>query len=159
MPVSPKKVRPEEAYAKAAKFCAYQERSRREVTTKLMQWGLSRPEAADLLDRLEKENFVNEDRFVAAYVGGKFRMQRWGRVKISYGLRGHGVGEAAVALGLAALNNADYAATLHGLAVRKAAALTAETDPQRRRQKLAAFLLSRGFESDLVWPVVNGVVG
>jgi len=31
-----------------------------------------------------------------------------------------------------------------------------ETNPFRRKQKLATYLNSRGFESDLIWELLNG---
>ncbi|MGB3616962.1 MAG: regulatory protein RecX [Catalinimonas sp.] len=149
---------PAVAYAKAAKFCAYQERSRREVLDKLRDLGLTPDESATVLERLESENFVNEERFVSAYVGGKFRMKRWGRTKIRQGLRAHGVSDAAVRAGLGELSDDDYRAALDKLATQKAATLSPDLEPLKRKQKLVTYLMGRGYESDLIWPTVERIL-
>ena len=67
-------------------FCAYQERSRFEVEQKLYRLNVSRDRWDSLMGELEAEGFLNEDRFVRAYVRGKFRMKGWGKWLIRQGL-------------------------------------------------------------------------
>ena len=78
---------PEQAYAKIRQFCAFQERSHQEVKMKLSGYGISWTDANLLLSKLIEENFLNEERFAAAFVGGKFRIKQWGRKKIEMELK------------------------------------------------------------------------
>ena len=78
---------PKEAKLKAADYCSYQERSQQEVRNKLYTYGLHKDDVEDILTDLVLEGFINEERFSTAYVGGKFRMKKWGRLKIIQGLK------------------------------------------------------------------------
>ena len=40
---------------------------------------------------LNTDGFLNEERFARAFAGGKFRMKKWGRIKISHALEAKGV--------------------------------------------------------------------
>lgn len=77
----------QEAYQKAARYCAYQERCRSEVRTKLRQSGASPQSIETILTRLEQEHYLDEERYARTYVRGKFRINGWGRLKIRNGLR------------------------------------------------------------------------
>jgi regulatory protein len=77
-----KKITPTEAKGKIQRYCAYQERSHQEVRNKLYSFGLYSDEVDNLLTDLITDGFLNEERFAKAFAGGKFRMKKWGRIKI-----------------------------------------------------------------------------
>ena len=52
----------EEAYNWAATRCAQKEYCRMELMQKFMQRGLSRPDCEEVLEKLEREGFVDEAR-------------------------------------------------------------------------------------------------
>ncbi|POY37573.1 RecX family transcriptional regulator [Solitalea longa] len=153
---SPKKrlTNPKIALEKAAKFCAYQERSQQEVRNKLYEWGLWTDAVEEIISDLIINNFINEERFSKAYSLGKFRMKQWGRIKIKQGLKLKGVSENLIKKGLASINAEDYEQTLIQLYVKRAGQ-EKESDTYKRKFKLSQYLISRGFESDLVWEVIN----
>lgn len=153
----PKRHTPKEAKLKAANFCAYQERSQKEVRNKLYELGLYPDEVEDVLTDLIMENFVNEERFAKAYVGGKFRIKKWGRKKIMIGLAPHKLSNYCIKKGMAEIDEEDYMQTLEDLVQKKADA-TRESDPFKKRNKVATHALYKGFESDLVWDVVKRLV-
>ncbi len=148
---------PQDALAKAMSFCAYQERSRKEVREKLYSFGLEDDdEVESILDRLTRDNFLNEERFTKAFAGGKFRMKKWGRIKIRAELKMHGLSAELVRKGLEEIDPDDYESTLRDLAVKKNAQ-EREADPIIRKQKLVRYLLGKGYEQDLAWDAVNGL--
>lgn len=77
----------EELYKKISKYCAYQERCRSEVMTKMRHIGADSRQCTEMLVILEQEGFVDDERYARAYVRGKFRINGWGRLKIRNGLR------------------------------------------------------------------------
>ncbi|MBU3713482.1 MAG: RecX family transcriptional regulator, partial [Ferruginibacter sp.] len=83
---------------KIKQFCAYQERSHREVKEKLFSYGLYKLQVDELLSRMIEENFLNEERYATAFAGGKFRMKGWGKVKIKYELKQQQVSEYCIRL-------------------------------------------------------------
>jgi regulatory protein len=79
---SKKKINPAEARSKIYRYCAYQERSHQEVKSKLFDYGLRSNEVDEILAKLITDGFLNEERYAKAFVGGKFRMIKWGKLKI-----------------------------------------------------------------------------
>ena len=147
---------PKIALEKASRFCAYQERSQKEVRSKLYEWGLWPEAVEEIICDLILNNFINEERFSQAFTLGKFRMKQWGKNKIKQGLKLKGVSENLIKKGLMSIDGNDYEKTLFAL-VEKRIHQEKEKDPYRRNYKTAQYLISRGFESDLVWMAINAV--
>jgi len=156
-PKKPKRHTPKEAKLKAANFCAYQERSQKEVRNKLYDLGLYPDEVEDVLTDLIMDNFINEERFAKAYIGGKFRVKKWGRKKILIGIAPHKLSPYCIKKGLEEIDDEDYIQTLEELVEKKANAVS-ESDLFKKRNKVATYAMYRGFESDLVWEVVKRLV-
>src|SRR5690606_17889250 len=76
-----------QAIEKMEHYCAYQERSQQEVRDKLYSLGLRSADIEEIIADLIQNNFLNEERFAAAYAQGKFRMKSWGKLKIKQGLK------------------------------------------------------------------------
>lgn len=150
MEKSPKKHTPAEAKAKLYRYCAYQERSHQEVKDKLYSLGLHRSDVDDIVMQLITEGFLNEERFARAFAGGKFRMQHWGRIKIQHELEARGLTANCIRAGLKEIDEQDYLRTLIDLLTKKDAQLT-DDDMFVRRDKLARYMIQKGFEPELVW--------
>lgn len=154
---SKKKLSPTEAKQKIYRYCAYQERSHKEVRDKLYEYGLYRDEVDELLSALITEGFLNEERFAKAFAGGKFRMQRWGRIKILNELEARGLTSNCIKIGMKEIEDADYIKTLREILARKLNQLD-EENAFVKRDKLARYVIQKGFEADLVWPEVKSLV-
>lgn len=143
-----------EAKLKAADFCAYQERTQQQVRDKLYSYGLHRDEVEDVLADLITEGFVNEERFAISYAGGKFRMKKWGRLKIVQGLKMLKISDYCIRKGLQEIEEDDYVRTLATLLEKKKQTLS-DSDPFVVNQKLARYAIGKGYEPDVVWPLIN----
>ena len=139
-----------EAKIKAARFCAYRERAPEEVREKLRGYGLSPDQCEQVLQELVDENFINEQRFAKAYASGKLRINKWGKLKIRNGLDGYQVNEKYIERALIALPEEEYLSTMKDLINKKQGSLDV-TDPYVRNHKVARYVISKGFEPDLVW--------
>ena len=153
-PAFKKKLTPAQALSKVYKYCAYQERSHLEVKRKLYSYGLYSSEVDELLSRLITEGFVNEERFAKAYAGGKFRIKKWGRNKITYLLEAQGLTKRCIEAGLKKLDKVDYEQTLEQLIVKKMSQLD-EPNAFKKRNLVARFAIAKGYESDLVWRLIK----
>lgn len=138
-----------QALAKAESFCAYQERSQKEVRTKLLDWGVRGDELEEIIADLIVNNFLNEERFAKHYASGKFNIKKWGRIKIKQSLKLKGVPDKILQKALYSLDDDDYMKTLENLAVKKASLLN-EPNPLKRKMKLISYLQGKGFETDLI---------
>ena len=137
-----------EARLKIEHFCAYQERSHKQVQEKLRTFGL-RPDVADeIIIELIQNNFLNEARFASAFTRGKFNIKGWGRIKIKQHLKMHRVSEYNLKRALAEIPENEYLDKFEAIATKKWSALKGE-NALNKKQKFLRFMYSRGFESNL----------
>ncbi|MDP4289801.1 MAG: regulatory protein RecX [Bacteroidota bacterium] len=146
---------PAVALAKARSFCAYQERCRAEVVTRIHSFGLAREQCEQILDKLEEEGFLNDERFAEAYAGSKFRILRWGKMKIRAGLRSKGVAEELISRALDLIDEEQYMKCLADQLDVKLRALQAIDDERVIKQKIFSYLASKGFEENLIFQELN----
>ena len=95
-------------------------------------------------------NFVNEERFAKTYAGGKFRIKKWGRIKIEGKLRSKNISVYCIKKGLAEIDEEDYLETLREIIEKKARNLDEKND-YLRKNKIARYAIRKGFEPGLVW--------
>ena len=135
-------------------FCAYRDRSQKEVEDKLLEMRMI-PEAREqIIMRLMAEDFLNEERFARSFVRGKFRIKRWGRNKIKQELKLRDISSPIIKLGLTEIDEKEYQKTLFELAEKKLKFLK-EPDKFKKRKKLGDYLLRKGYESNFVYEAVE----
>lgn len=147
-----------EAKVKLEAFCAYQERCDQEIRQKIANWGIYGEEVDFLIADLITSNFLNEERFASAYISGKFRIKRWGKIKIKQGLKQRNISTYSINKGLNEIDETDYIETLVQLATAKNNLIRAN-DKWDRRLKLQRYLHSKGYENDLIQDALNSVLG
>lgn len=141
---------------KAASYCAYQERTQDEVRQRLKKWNVWGEEADELIAELISMNYLSEERFAKTYAGGKFRMKNWGRMKIRQELNRRGLSQYSIEKGMGEIEDKTYVENLKTLLVKKKnLLLKTESDAFKLKQKLVRFALGKGYESELVWKVVE----
>ncbi len=147
----------EEALQKLMHFCAYRDRSQKEVEDKLNDLRMI-PEAKEkIIITLMQENFLNEERFARSFVRGKFRIKKWGRIKITQELKKREISSPIIKLGLTEIKETDYRKALYELAEKKEEKIT-ELNPFKKKKKLADHLLRKGYESQMVFECLNDLI-
>ena len=147
----------EEALVKLQKYCAYQDRCHREVEQKLKQMHMI-PEAIErVIVDLIQDNHLNEERFAKAYVRGKFSIKKWGKVGLTLELKQRQISQCVIKTALAEIDPEEYLQTFHKLAEKKALNMS-ESNPFKRKKKLADYLIYRGWESHMVYDKVNALI-
>lgn len=149
-----KPVNADEARTKIRRYCAYQERSHQEVRNKLYSYGLRSSDVDEIMTDLITEGFLNEERFAKAFAGGKFRMKKWGRMRITNALESKGVSANCIRIGLKEIDNESYLSTLRSLLREKMQTLDGE-NPFVLRDRMATFAIGKGYEPELVWDEVR----
>ena len=135
-------------------YCAYQERCHQEVREKGYKLGLYKSEVENAILNLIQEDFLNEQRYAEAYVSGKFRIKKWGRVKITQHLKQKRISEYCIKKGLAEINEKEYLETINYWIDRKLSE-SKEKDEFKKKGKVATFVIQKGFEPNLVWEVLG----
>lgn len=121
---------------------------------KIYSWGLHQREVESIISYLIEEGFLKEERFAIAYAGGKFRVKKWGKIKIKLALKNKKISEPLIKKALGEISDSDYRKMLQKVISAKEKLVT-EKDPYKRKYKIASYAISRGFEPQLVWEVMG----
>lgn len=117
------------------------------------------PEARDqIIYHLLQHNFLNETRFSQAFARGKFRTKKWGKNRIVNELKLRNISTYNIKLALKEILEAEYLETFDKLSEKRLSQLVSEENIQKKRKKLADYLLYRGWESHLVYEKVNELI-
>jgi regulatory protein len=139
---------------KVKRYCAFQERCVFDVKKRLYEWKVNPQKSEKVIHKLLQENFVNEARFARVFVGGKFRIKKWGKIKITAQLRARKISEENIRLSMHEINEEDYINTLIQIMDKKRLSLK-DPDNFTSKKKLVNYALSRGFEKDLIFKALN----
>ncbi|WBL25406.1 regulatory protein RecX [Zunongwangia sp. HGR-M22] len=143
-----------EATVKLMQYCAYRDRTHKEVEEKLKSMNMI-PEAQEqIIMELMRENFLNEERFAKNFARGKFRIKKWGKKRITNELNQKGISARNIQTGLKEISETDYLATFHEISEKKWETIK-ETSVIKKKKKLVDYLQYRGWESHLVFDKAN----
>ncbi len=133
-----------EVIDKMQKWCAYQDRSQQQVLQQLAKLAIFGEAASSVLAELIAEGFVDEERFARSYARGKFRIKKWGRIRIRQELRIKGVPENVIKLGLEEIDSSEYINVIRDF-------ISKETFSQRSDYfKFKNKLYGKGFEPEII---------
>lgn len=134
-----------EALSKVAAYCSTAEHCRAEVSEKLQRWGLPYDAIERILERLENEKYIDEERFCRAFVNDKYRFAKWGKVKIAQALLLKKISYDVCRRFLNEIDEEEYLSILDSLLLAKRKSVHAGNEFELNG-KLMRFALSRGFE-------------
>ncbi len=146
---------PREAYDKMAALCALSEQCRYDIRLKLLRRGLAPEEADAVVERLERERFIDDARYARAFARDKWRFQGWGRVKVKRALQLKQISSAAIDAALQEIQpDGEYEQLVRAL--RHKRAHTTATGAKLSAQ-LFRFAASRGYESSLIFKAMKEI--
>ncbi|MCF8296478.1 MAG: RecX family transcriptional regulator [Saprospiraceae bacterium] len=144
----------EEIVQKLQRFCAYQERCVFDIKTKLFDLKVPKYKHDEIIDKLIDDDFLNEERFTEIFIRGKLNQKKWGRVKIIFALKQKHIPDSLIKLKIAEIDKNQYSKILKDVILKKKSLLE-KKETENLKTKLAAYASSKGFESDLIWEVIN----
>lgn len=147
----------DEALASLMRLCARAERSSGDVLRLMQNWGVAKEEQYRVLQRLQRERFIDDKRYAEAFVREKCNLSAWGRYKIQSALKRKGIASDIIAEALAALNTTDNKRRLQERLQTKIKHIKYDTSYQLKT-KLIRYALSLGFEMDEVMDCVNEII-
>jgi len=144
----------DELKRKLEQYCSYQERCHKEVEQKMFDYKLI-PEAKELiLLHLMEHNFLNEERFSKSFARGKFRIKKWGKQRIIRELKFRHISSYNIKTALKEIDDQTYLQSIYDITERRNDVLT-EPNSYKRKKKLIDFLMRKGYETDLIYKVVQ----
>ena len=139
-----------EATLKLMNYCAYQDRCHQDVEQKLFELRMIPEARQQIIHTLIQEDFLNEERFAQSFARGKFRIKKWGKLRIQQELKKRKISRFNITTALKEINEEDYHETLSLLFEKRRDSLT-EKNPVKLKKKIADYLLYRGWESHLIY--------
>jgi regulatory protein len=116
---------------------------------KMTRWEIDSDTQEQIISRLVKERYIDDERFARAYVNDKIRYQKWGRRKVQQGLWQKRIDSDVQERVLAEVDDEEYLSVLRPLLRQKRKSTKAASDYELN-QKLLRFALGRGFTYDLI---------
>jgi len=145
------------ALGKIMAMCAQREYCVADIESKLSAMGISRSDAGSIVAILEKEKFIDEARYAKAFVRDKFFQNKWGKFKIAAMLRAKNIKEDIINKALDEIDDDLYISTIRDImsAHRR---VTKAKSVYELKGKLLRFGLSKGFESNLLYDILNDMI-
>lgn len=134
-----------EALNRVAAYCSAAEHCRAEIAEKLQRWGIAYDAIDRILNRLEQEKYIDEERFCRAFINDKYRFAKWGKKKIGQALQLKKIPSSVYWPYLNEIDEEEYRAVLQNLLQAKRKSVHAGSEYELNG-KLIRFALSRGFE-------------
>lgn len=139
-----------EALKKLEHYCAYQERCHKEVENKLREYHLITEAKNQIILHLIEHNFLNETRYAQSFTRGKFRIKKWGKLRITNELKAKNISAYNIKKGMKEIDDSEYYDTFEKLTNKKWKSLHSEP-LEKAKQKLITYLQYRGWENELIF--------
>lgn len=150
---------PEVAKIRMADLCARSEQCEYDIRQKLLKMGIFSDAAAEIIDYLIDNKFIDNSRFARSYARDKCRFSSWGPYKIRLGLAAKRISASDISQGIESLEDSNIADAVRRVAKTKARSLNLHGDDGREeRMKLYRHILSRGFDSRLASTAVKEMI-
>ncbi|MEL6660799.1 MAG: regulatory protein RecX [Bacteroidota bacterium] len=144
-----------DALKRMQRYCAYQDRCHSEVRSKLIELGVYGDTLEEIMAELIIERFLDEERFARSYVRGKFRLKKWGRIRIKRELKLRKISAYCQRKGLEEIEEAAYQKTLREILQKKLVDYGRKYNAFESGSKAATYAQGRGYETALIWPIIK----
>ena len=132
-----------EILSKVERYCRYQERCKSEVEKKLVDLGVTEKTKKSILYELSKNKYFDNNRFSYEYAIGKFRNNKWGKIKISYHLKCKSIEKSIIDIALKKIPENEYTSVFNKMA-KKEWVNRSKLDLISRKRAFVNALKSRG---------------
>lgn len=138
-----------QALSKSMAICSKAEKCISEIQQKLNDWEICEDDAAEIIEVLIGQKFIDEQRYANYYARDKFRFNQWGKVKIRYMLSSKGIPNDYIQTALNEIDDSDYSITLFNILQEK----NRKTNFKNvfdKKAKLIRYAQSKGFEYESI---------
>jgi len=135
-------------------YCAYQERCTKDVKEKLVELNVPSEYHTELIAYLNEYDFLNDKRFLQAYINGKINLKRWGEQKIIWHLQNKGFSKTEILTVLSEIPPGKFKQNAIELARYK---LDNKKLTYDVKGKIYRYLYNKGYSSGLIYEVINNL--
>ena len=138
-----------EILVKLKRYCKYQERCKSDIKNKLNKLKITEKIKDSIINELSEKNYFDNKRFSYEYAIGKFRNNKWGKIKIRYNLKIKLIEKSIIDEALKKIPPDDYTSTFNKIA-NKEWSSRSKLDLNSRKRRFYKTLQNRGWEFDLI---------
>lgn len=131
-------------------YCAIQERCSDDIVTKMKSWRITNKNQNKILGILIEDDFINDKRYSKSFCRGKFRIKKWGKIKIVNELKRKNINPTTIISSLNEISDMDYIKELDTQFNKKKQSINT-LNYYEKKKKIANYLIGKGYESNLVW--------
>jgi len=146
-----------EAYTKMAQLCSRSEQCSADIRKKMVAYEIMDELVEEIISKLKEEKFLDDERYVKAYISDKFRLNKWGKIKMRYYLKAKGLHDSIIEKGLQEINDDQYKKVLISTLKEKAKKVKSDNKFDKIGQ-IIRFAQSRGFEPEIIHRYLSEVV-
>lgn len=140
------------ALKKILHYCDYQDRCKKELFTKLNSLELTDNDRDFIINFLNDEGYINDERYCRSYVKSKLNLKKWGVNKIKISLISKGIDREIIDSVVSEIDQDSYKEELIKLLENKK---INESDPYKRKAKLIRYAVGKGYSLSMVMEVLN----
>ena len=140
------------ALKKILHYCDYQDRCKKEIFTKLNSLELTDNDRDFIINFLNDEGYINDERYCRSFVKGKLNLKKWGVNKIKISLISKGIDREIIDSVVSEIDQDSYKEELIKLLENKK---INESDPYKRKAKLIRYAVGKGYSLSMVMEVLN----
>lgn len=108
------------------------------------------------LHKIERLHLLNDETFAKSFVSDKFRFKKWGPVKIRLELKKKGISDSVIQkVMLDFQEQVDLKDEILSLLNKRERHFAREADPRKRKQKMMAYLVGKGYPASKVMEILQ----
>jgi regulatory protein len=138
-----------QAYSKMAQLCSRSEQCSTDIRKKILAYEIVDEIVEEIIKKLIDEKFIDDLRYVSAFVNDKFRFNKWGKIKIRHHLRMKGLSNEVIQHELDKINTEKYKMVLVKTMKEKAKSIKGK-DKFTKMGQIIRYTQGRGFEPELI---------
>jgi len=146
-----------EAYSKMAQLCSRSEQCSVDIRKKMVAYEIVDELVEEIMTKLKEEKFIDDERYVKAYISDKFRLNKWGKIKMRHYLKAKGLSNNLIEAGLNEINDDQYKKVLIATLKEKARKVKSD-DKFDKMGQIIRFAQNRGFEPEIIHRYLSEVV-
>lgn len=144
----------QQAYSKMAQICSRSEQCSADIRKKIMAFEIVDEIVDEIITKLIEEKFIDDERYVKAYIHDKFKINKWGKLKMRHYLLAKGLHEEVVQKGLDSIDEEKYKDLLIKTMKTKGKTIKKKNKFEKMGH-IIRFTQSRGFEPELIHRYMN----
>jgi regulatory protein len=147
-----------EILQKIAHYCMRGEKCKFDIRRYLKSYQLNPDEHNLIIEKLIANDFINEERYVKSFINDKFKLNKWGKIKITNELKSKGITGKIVNNNITKIiDNDKYLEVLTQLLKQKQKQMKKKNEVQEKAS-LMRYGLSRGFEYDVINKILDKII-